>query len=107
MGSSLKKISKSKQRFPLREKRIMLAHDFYEVETVLAKKRSETGPKYLVSWKGYNSYQNEWISHLPDYFEKEWGASGNKPFQEHFVFDDMVDLACLILSGVESTQTSQ
>ena len=99
-----REIKKRKGRpWTIRKKKAVVKNKLYDVENILAKRSIGNGTEYFVSWHGFDDKYNEWISKLPAFFEDEWGASTNKPFMEDNVFDKMVDLACLILSGYSET----
>ena len=99
-----REIKKRKGRpWTIRKKKAVVKNKFYDVENILAKRSIGNGTEYFVSWHGFGTKDNGWISKLPAFFEDEWGASTNKPFMEDNVFEKIVDLACLILSGYSET----
>jgi len=91
----------------IRKKKTIVKNKFYDVENILAKRSIGNGTEYFVSWHGFGDKYNGWISTLPTYFEDEWGASTKKTFMEDNVFDKMVNLACLILSGQSEIDVMQ
>jgi len=98
-----KSCKRKKRPWTIRKKKAIEKNKFYDVENILAKRSIGNGTEYFVSWHGFGTKDNGWISKLPAFFEDEWGASTNKPFMEDNVFEKIVDLACLILSGYSET----
>jgi hypothetical protein len=94
-----KRFKCKKRPWTIKKKKKIVQQVLYDVENVLAKRSIGKCTEYFVSWHGFESHDNQWISELPSFFEEEWGASAEKPFMKDNVFEDIVELACRILSG--------
>jgi len=57
---------------------ILKTDAWYEVEKVVAKKKSNLGILYLVKWAGYGKMHNSWIDELPPFFNKRHTMYQNK-----------------------------
>ena len=96
-NSSQKHHTKKKAPIPITTK-----SQLYEVEKITEKRLRKFGWEYFVSWVGYPSSDDMWISECPPFFKKEWESK-----IQHVTAPDFKKIDSLVAEACRRLQENQ